>query len=402
MSAWPVLLLGAALLTAPAPVPRPASPPEPADPGLDQLLEEVRRIHGRGTAPSAPEPPAAATATSGETPAPGRDGTEGENAAPALPAPGPVDAAGSGAPAAAPPPPPAPRAAGQGTLGATPPGPGGDVPAATDPSETAAGGPPAPEAGAPLPVDSADTGAGALPAAAAPAPATAPLPEPPPRPADDPAVAASVVAVPAAERDEPDPLPDRVAPAMTPGVRAPLRPQVPKQLVCRDPRLSGTAIPQILHESWPCGIALPVRINSVVGTRLSSPATLDCNTAGRFATWLTGVVEHAAREHLGSGVERVWVMGSYACRRRNNMPAGKLSEHARGRAIDIGGVWLEDGRKVTLAEHWGKGAEGRFLKQIRARACGLFKTVLGPGSDRHHADHLHLDTSPRGGDPYCK
>ena len=172
--------------------------------------------------------------------------------------------------------------------------------------------------------------------------------------------------------------------------------------VCRDPRIDGAMIPAILHPSWPCGIAQPVRVNAIAGIRLSTPATLDCNTASRLATWLTGVVAPAAEAHLGAGVEKVWLMGTYACRRRNNKPNGKLSEHARGRAVDIGGVWLTDGRRITLEDGWGKGADGRFLAQVRGRACGLFQTVLGPGSDRYHGDHLHLDTSPRGGEPYCR
>ncbi|HUF57523.1 MAG TPA: extensin family protein, partial [Thermohalobaculum sp.] len=222
-----------------------------------------------------------------------------------------------------------------------------------------------------------------------------------PEGADDPAR----VEADAAGRDA---TPSREAPQLAPRTPAPAaagqrQAATPtKTPVCRDPRIDGTMIPQLVHPSWPCGIAQPVRINAIAGIRLSTPATLDCNTASRFATWVTGVLAPAARQQLGAGVETLWVMGSYACRRRNNIPSGKLSEHGRGRAIDIGGFWLDDGRKVTLAGGWGKGAEGAVLAQARARACGLFHTVLGPGSDRHHDDHLHLDTSPRGGEPYCR
>ena len=73
----------------------------------------------------------------------------------------------------------------------------------------------------------------------------------------------------------------------------------------------------------------------------------------------------------------------------------RLSEHAQGRAIDIGGLWLANGRKITVKQNWGKGSAGQFLRTIWKKACGPFKTVLGPGSDRFHQDHLHLDTAHR-------
>ena len=121
-----------------------------------------------------------------------------------------------------------------------------------------------------------------------------------------------------------------------------------------------------------------------------------------MADWLTGVVKAEALEHLQSNIAEVQVMGSYACRSRNNVAGGRLSEHARGRAIDISGFTLTDGRQVTVAHDWGKTPPGDFLRRIWRKGCGPFATVLGPDADRHHWDHLHLDTSPRGGEPYCR
>jgi hypothetical protein len=40
----------------------------------------------------------------------------------------------------------------------------------------------------------------------------------------------------------------------------------------------------------------------------------------------------------------------------------------------------------------------RYIDALRRAACGWFTTVLGPGSDAAHADHLHLDREPRGRD----
>ena len=173
-------------------------------------------------------------------------------------------------------------------------------------------------------------------------------------------------------------------------------------MLCRDPRLIGNPKPDIIDVGHlACGVNDPVWVSSVSGINLSQPALVGCRTARRLADWLTGVVQPEARTHLGGRISGVATMGSYACRTQNNA-GGRRSEHARGRAIDIGGFTLSDGRRVTVAGDWDEGAAGSFLRQIWRKGCGMFATVLGPEADRHHRDHLHLDTSPRGGAPYCR
>ena len=176
----------------------------------------------------------------------------------------------------------------------------------------------------------------------------------------------------------------------------------PAEMVCRDPRLAGDPRPDIIDVGdLACGIDDPVRVTSVAGIRLTPPALVGCRTARRLADWLTGVAQPQARAQLGAGIAGVRVMGSYACRTRNN--AGwRRSEHARGRAIDIGGFTLTNGVEVTVARDWGETPEGAFLREIWLKGCGPFATVLGPDADRRHRGHLHLDTSPRGGEPYCR
>ncbi|HUF86996.1 MAG TPA: extensin family protein [Thermohalobaculum sp.] len=205
------------------------------------------------------------------------------------------------------------------------------------------------------------------------APATTPVP--PPRPAPPaPAVA--------------------VAPAPLPG---------PGEIVCRDPRLMGDPRPTVIDiGEHACGIVEPVRVGSVAGMRLEPAILVGCPTARRLADWLDGVVRGAALEHLQARVAVVRTKGSYACRSQNHVAGGRRSEHARGRAVDIGGFTLTDGREVTLARDWGDGTAGAFLRRIWGKACGPFATVLGPDADRHHRDHFHLDTAPRGGRPHCR
>ena len=205
---------------------------------------------------------------------------------------------------------------------------------------------------------------------------------------------AQVAEEPAAARAEGvPPIPPRKPPVPAEALTATA--PAPDGIICKDPRLQGKPVDNVVGRIPGCGIYAPVKLTAISGIKFTTPATLDCPTARTVANWLTGVADVEARRTLGARISRVWVMGSYSCRTRNNRPGARLSEHAQGRAIDIGGVWLSNGRKVTVSQNWGKGSAGTFLRTIWKKACGPFKTVLGPGSDRYHQDHLHLDTAHR-------
>lgn len=172
-------------------------------------------------------------------------------------------------------------------------------------------------------------------------------------------------------------------------------------MVCRDPRLRGDPKPTVVGHMPGCGILNPVRVTEVAGIKLSAPATMDCRTARTFANWVMGVASPAATEILGRRITNVKIVGSYTCRTRNHKRGAKLSEHAKGHAVDVAGVTLGDGRKITVLKDWGKGRAGLFLRRIWKQACGPFKTVLGPDGDRYHQDHFHFDTALRRS-TYCK
>ncbi|MFK7945641.1 MAG: extensin family protein [Paracoccaceae bacterium] len=173
------------------------------------------------------------------------------------------------------------------------------------------------------------------------------------------------------------------------------------KLICEDPRLVGTRAQNVIGHLPGCGILNPVKIREIAGVKLSSPATLDCRTARTFANWVSGVAQPEARRTLGARISKIWLMGTYTCRTRNNRPGARVSEHGAGRAIDVGGFWLGNGQRVTVLGNWGQGAPGKFLRSLWKKACGPFTTVLGPGADRFHQDHLHLDTAYRSS-RYCR
>ena len=148
-----------------------------------------------------------------------------------------------------------------------------------------------------------------------------------------------------------------------------------------------------------CGIAHPVMLSEIApGVALAPPAPMRCETALALARWVEGFAKPAA-ERLGRGALTEIRQGTvYNCRSRSS-DADTLSEHAFGNAVDIMSFGFAEGPEVKVQprEREGSMAEA-FQDAVRATACLEFTTVLGPGSDAAHADHLHLDVKSRRGD----
>jgi len=132
--------------------------------------------------------------------------------------------------------------------------------------------------------------------------------------------------------------------------------------------------------------------------RFNAVYTLDCPMIARLNAWLSETVQPAARARLGQEVVEIAGMGAYNCRTMNNQPGGRISEHAFGNAIDIGGFRLADGREITIVHDWTRGDEQTraFLQDVHSGACGQFTTVLGPGSNMFHYNHIHVDLALHG------
>lgn len=147
-----------------------------------------------------------------------------------------------------------------------------------------------------------------------------------------------------------------------------------------------------------CIVRGAVRLTGGVTPLSPGGQIMQCPLAVRYVIWDRQVLQPAAQATFGTGVSRVNTYGTYSCRRIYGLagPEHRPSEHARANAIDVSGVTLEDGRRVTLAAGWdgggARGAEGAsFLRRIRDGACRVFPTVLSPEYNAAHADHLHLD-----------
>lgn len=168
--------------------------------------------------------------------------------------------------------------------------------------------------------------------------------------------------------------------------------------VCEDRAIRGMAIPSIRGAQEGCGVEAPMRITEVDGLTLSTPATLDCETARALRKWVTDKLKPAFGRNEVTGLR---VAAHFACRRRNNENGARISEHGRGKAIDISGFKLANGTEITVLEDY-KTRRGKPIRKAHKGACGIFGTTLGPGSDGHHRDHLHFDMARYRGGPYCK
>ena len=205
-----------------------------------------------------------------------------------------------------------------------------------------------------------------------PAPSTSPLP--PPRPKVSTAAAAGPAPAAAA------------APASGPkaGTRGAL---------CGDAALTGTVLAPIKGRVKGCSVAEPVSVEFVAGVRLNPAATLDCPTAEALKAWTLKGLQPAFSPRK---VVELRIFGSYTCRPRNNTKGAKLSEHGKGKAIDVGAFVLDNGQTLTVLDNYNK-----TIRKAQGAACGPFSTTLGPGSDGFHENHLHFDTASYGYGPYC-
>jgi hypothetical protein len=147
-----------------------------------------------------------------------------------------------------------------------------------------------------------------------------------------------------------------------------------------------------------CGLTAGGALGPDMGTvaRMTpGDVEMTCQTALALSIWRRQSLEPAAREILGSEVVQIDHFGAYACRNVNNGAGStRISAHSQAMALDVSGVRLRDGRRITLTEHWaGDGPEARFLRRIRDDACRIFGTTLSPDYNAVHRDHLHLEAT---------
>jgi hypothetical protein len=211
------------------------------------------------------------------------------------------------------------------------------------------------------------------------------IPLPRPRPAEAPASGGDSPAA-TVQPTEPDKPAEQAAPATPPA---------PQLSACRLALTEDIAIaPSIPDIKGPggCGGTDLVRLEAIVlpdkkRVALTPAATLRCAMASEIADWVrTDIVP--LTQKLGSEITTLDNYDSYECRGFNRIPGAHLSEHGRANALDVRAFRLADGRSIALTDpHVAHETREAVLHSM----CSRFVTVLGPGSDGYHEEHIHLD-----------
>jgi hypothetical protein len=165
----------------------------------------------------------------------------------------------------------------------------------------------------------------------------------------------------------------------------------PSEHIVPAPEIDGPGI---------CGMTRPLHVSALANGTIAvdKVLTIDCPMIPALEAWLNDFVEPDAQSRFGQRVTTVNVFGAYSCRSVDNVPGAQLSEHAFGNAVDVAGFTLADGREIDFVRDWrnAESQEGAFLHEAHAGACRYFTTVLGPGADVFHYNHIHLDLANHG------
>jgi hypothetical protein len=213
------------------------------------------------------------------------------------------------------------------------------------------------------------------------------IPLPQPRPAEAPKAGSDK-----AESDQAKPEAEKPT---APGKKA----EPPLPSACRLALTEEIAIaPSVPDIKGPggCGGEDLVRLEAIVladkrKVAIKPAAILRCRMAAAIADWIrSDIVPIAA--NLGSQLSDLDNFDSYECRGRNRVAGAQLSEHGRANALDVRAFKFANGKSIFLTD---RSVPRELRESVLHSACARFSTVLGPGSDWYHEDHIHLDVSER-------
>src|SRR6202048_4417905 len=196
----------------------------------------------------------------------------------------------------------------------------------------------------------------------------------------------------APQEDEID-LPAEGTPGQPPYMGAPAYPQRDRAAAPYSPSYSqppdASALPRL-------GPAPGNSVGAVGPVAVKPAATLACPIVSALDRWLADFVQPPGVRWFGARVVEIKQISAYSCGGMTGNPSAHISEHAFGNALDIAAFTLADGRRVTVKDGWkGMPEEQGFLRDVQAAACQQFNTVLAPGSNVYHYDHIHVDLMRR-------
>ncbi len=183
-------------------------------------------------------------------------------------------------------------------------------------------------------------------------------------------------------------------------------PAAPPDTSCLDAlRAAGVTAepaPQPKPDDQSCQIEVPVRLTALSlpggknSVAMPDAPVVACRFARPFADWLSDIAVPVLGTARGTPLKAVRTGPGFECRSRNRQEGAKPSAHGIGLAIDIAAFEFATGPALTVKPDGHSAMDGAALGGVRQAACGWFTTVLGPGSDPYHGDHLHLDIQQHG------
>ena len=225
--------------------------------------------------------------------------------------------------------------------------------------------------------------------------AAVPVLLPKPRPADAPAAKPEPPAAKEQAKDQgKDQVKDQAKEQATPAPQPPPQPSACR-LALTDAIAIAPSIPDI-HGAGGCGGEDLVRLEAIVlpdkrQVSVKPAAILRCPMASALADWIRKDIAPLAAG-LGTTISDLDNFDSYECRGRNRVAGARLSEHGRANALDVRAFKLANGRAISLTD---RTVPRELRESVLHSACARFSTVLGPGSDGYHEDHIHLDVMER-------
>jgi len=140
----------------------------------------------------------------------------------------------------------------------------------------------------------------------------------------------------------------------------------------------------------------PMVTASAGPVEVSPPAALACPIVAALDQWIGTAVQPAAMRWFRQPVVEIKQISAYSCRGMNGDPNAHISEHAFGNALDIAEFDLADGHVIKVQYGWhGTPEEQGFLHDVQSAACDQFATVLAPGANVYHYNHIHVDLMRR-------
>jgi len=98
-----------------------------------------------------------------------------------------------------------------------------------------------------------------------------------------------------------------------------------------------------------------------------------------------------AMRWFGARVVEIKQISAIPARGMNAIRARHISEHASAMRWTSRLLRWPDGRRITVKDAGRECRRSRaFLRDIQGAACQQFNTVLAPGSNVYHYDHIHV------------